>query len=171
MSDKYSFNKDKKDTTEDIKKIEETVDGLREEYRKKDSYDMDEVASNLPQPGYMRAELKKGELLTKDEDGYIIKQPCTVMPFDEGEFSDGKGNKVMVFDTIFDIDLNELFQGQLSECASTVMPNLIQEAESIAIYEKEVREPKQRKEEFKYWWIILLLMIPILLLIALNIRI
>jgi hypothetical protein len=168
------------------KKPEESIDDQVErklvelEQRRKSTEDVHilDIAKNPPEPGYMRVELKKAVVTTRDEDDKEIKVHALGMPLiekiddhmppkdDPTIFVNINGDSVQLYDTIFDVDLKQMAEGQVSDCASTIFPMLMDEYVQLALDEKKARQPEKRKEEFKWWWVIVLIMIiiPIILI-------
>jgi len=174
----YDFKKDKKEQT-----IEQQIeDKLIEEERKRkktDDVHILDIAKNPPVPGYMKVELKKAALTTKNEDDKEVTMQVLALPLEKTEggvmkppeddptvFVNADGDSVQVYDTIFDIDLKQMAEGQISDCASTIFPMLMDEYVQLALDEKKARQPEKRKEEFKWWWVLVLIMIiiPIILI-------
>ena len=169
----YSFKPDKEERS-----IEQQVEMklIEQEMRRreKDSIHILDIAKNPPEPDYMKTELLKAELRTKDQDDKDITYTVAAMPLekngvtpeDNTVFTNKEGDKVKIFDPIFEINLRQMFEGQISDCASTIFPMLMDEYVQLALDEKKARQTEKRKEEFKWWWILVLMMIliPIILI-------
>ena len=158
--------------------IEEQIDAKMQEWEKQDQTDdlhILDVAKNPPEPGYMKVELKKATIHTKDEDEEPIAVEALGMPLNENHrkppndpsiYVNCNGDSIQAYDTIFDVDLAMMAEAQVSDCASTIFPMLVDETVALALEEKKARTPEKRKEEFKWWWVLLLMMIiiPIILI-------
>jgi len=55
------------------------------------------------------------------------------------------------------VDLNALFNGQISDCPGTVIPMLIDQAVRVNLDKRESYKPEKRSLDFKYWWVIFLM--------------
>jgi hypothetical protein len=180
----------KKDTTEENKEsydfkaehsktIEEQIDEKMREWEKQDEPDdlhILDIAKNPPEPGYMKTELKKAVLHALDEDGEPLDIDALALPLQKEEkpektpprddptvYVNCEGDKLQVYDTIFDIDLAQMAEAQVSDCASTIFPMLIDETVALAVEEKKIRTLEKRKNEFQYWWVILLVLMIVAL--------
>ena len=111
------------------KTIEEQIDEKMLEWEKQDQQDdlhILDIAKNPPEPGYMRAELKKAVLTTKDEDDMEIKIDALALPLNKETTEDGtiikeppkddmtiykncNGDTLQAYDTILDIDLAQIW--------------------------------------------------------------
>lgn len=114
----------------------------------------EEVMKDPPISGYNKVELYEA----KDKDGNII----LAMPDPEGPmeaingYTGDKFGKVQVFDQLFEIDLAELYAGQLSETSINVIPTLIDEACGLVADEKKEWNPAKPKKDFTQWWWLLI---------------
>lgn len=176
----YSFNIDND--------IEKEIDRkLAEQEKKPEELSIEHLHDNMPEPGYMKTELNAGVVKGLDEKGELREEKCVVMEVDlkdkDADFMeivyDDKGNpvlkpdgrKVIIFDPIFSMDLHEHAEGQISDCASTVFPQIADEMVQLALDEKRQRSPELRKPLFNYWWIILLLcMIPVIVITLMFVK-
>jgi hypothetical protein len=165
------------------KSLEEQIDEkLKDEEKRhleaEDIHILD-IAKNPPEQGYMRSTLNKAELYTKGETEKAVKITVIAMPLEEiimgsppiipkdpNIFINANGEQIRIFDPIFDIDLKQMADGQVSDCASTIFPMLLDQYVNLAVDEKKARAPEKRKEEFKWWWILVLILIlvPIILI-------
>jgi hypothetical protein len=174
---KKEEKKDDYDFKTDNRSIEEKIDEKlqQEEKQREEGGDLHilDIAKNPPEPGYMKVELKKAEVTLKDTDEKIqalgLPLAETIFPAKPPEdptvFININGDTVQLYDTIFETDLKQMADAQVSDCASTIFPMLIDEAIQLALDEKKARTLEKRKEEFKWWWIVvlMLIMIPILI--------
>jgi len=51
------------------------------------------------------------------------------------------------------VDLNDLFNGQISECPGTVIPMLIDHAVRTNLDKRDSYKVEKRIIDFKYWWV------------------
>lgn len=176
----YDFKEEQQEET-----IEQQVEKklIEEEQRRKKTDDVHilDIAKDLPMPEYMRVELKKAELTTKNDDDKDIKVPVFALPLLKPEkseppkddlniFMNADGDIVQLYETIFDIDLKQMAEGQISDCASTIFPMLIDEATQLAVDEKKARTPEPRKEPYKWTWVLIAFVLIIMItLITLQI--
>jgi len=169
----YSFKTDKAEKSID-QQVEDKLIEVEAKRREKDNIHILDIAKNPPEQDYMKTELLKAELKTKDQDEKEITMTVVAMPLekngitpeDNTVFTNKDGDKVKIFDPIFEINLRQMFEGQISDCASTIFPMLMDEYVQLALDEKKARQTEKRKEEFKWWWILVLMMIliPIILI-------
>lgn len=168
-------------------RIEEKLIEEEEKRKQEETIHILDIAKNPPKPDYMKAELRGAELKTKDEDGDDVTIPVVVLPLDRKGttqdaselpgiptdttvFVNANGDTVQVYDPIFDINLKQQFDAQVSDCASTIFPMLMDEYVQLALDEKKAWTPEKRKEEFKWWWVLILLLVIIpMLLITLTV--
>lgn len=59
-------------------------------------------------------------------------------------------------DDMYAIDLNALYNAQLSDCPSTVIPMLIDHGIRTAVDIRDTYKPEKRHLDFQYWWVIFL---------------
>lgn len=158
--------KGKKEKKKEEKKAEKEVDALikkgdasspEEQARR-----FEEVSRDPPMKGYGKCTLYHAE----DNNGNV----CLAMPTDDGEatgkFAGGNEEfKVTLYDPLFEIDLFELFQGQLAETPINTIPNLIDEKVQIEMNEKQVWKPEKVKKDWTQWWwiIVAVSFIPMIL--------
>jgi hypothetical protein len=178
----YSFNID--DITDIEKKVDEKF--KEEKEKKQEDISIEDLTENIPLPGYMKTDLKAAVVKGKDETGITHEEQCVTFEvnpddknadFAEIEYKDGKtelkkdGRKLIIYDPIFSMDLKEHAEGQISDCASTVFPQIADEMVQLALDEKRQRGPELRKPLFNYWWLILLgIMIPVIIITVMLIR-
>lgn len=174
---------EKKEPTYDFteeKTIEQKVDEKinRHETKRLEHEDIHilDIQKNPPEPGYMNVDLKKAKLKTKDDDEEPIDIDVVALPLKDKYteppkdnpliFINTNGESIEIYDPIIDIDLKQVFDSQVSDCASVIFPMLMDEYLRVAVEEKKAWQPEKRKEEFKWWWVLLLMMIiiPIILI-------
>jgi len=174
----YTFTEDKPLEKTIDEQVEEKLIELEQKRKQNSDVHILDIAKDPPEPGYMKVELKKAEITTKNEDDKEIRIPVVVLPLEEKQvdrippkddlsiFINADGDRLQVYDTIFDIDLKQMAEGQISDCASTIFPMLMDEYVQLALDEKKARTPEKRKDEFKWWWVLVLAMIiiPIILI-------
>lgn len=170
----YDFRDESGKSVDDL--VDERLIKLEEQRKTAEDIHILDIKKNPPEPGYMRVELKKAVVSTKDEDDRPLSVIRTALPLDEKMqeppkqdptvFVNANGDTLQTYDTIFDVDLKQMYDGQVSDCSSTIFPMLMDEAVQLALDEKKIRSPEKRKEEFKWWWVLVLLMIliPIILI-------
>lgn len=177
----YSFGIDNDIHREIDEKINQQVKNQQE------PINIEDLKENLPEPGYMKTELNAAIVKGKNIAGENIEERCVSFEvlkddkdadFMEIEYdADGKpklkpdGRKVIIFDPVFTMDLREHAECQISDCASTVFPQIADEMVQLALDEKHQRGPEQRKPLFNYWWLILLMiMIPVIIVTLMIVR-
>jgi hypothetical protein len=172
--DPYQFPREEKS-------IEQLIDEklVEEEQKRTDKDDIHilDIAKDPPVEGYMKTELDKAKIKTLSEDNQLIELDCAALrlghtnnkpPEDDiSIFINAVGDVVQVYDAIMDIDLKQMADAQVSDCASTIFPTIYDEGVQIAVDEKKAWTPEKRKDEFQYWWIVVLIMIlvPMLLFV------
>ena len=173
--EKYDFT-----ATETDKKIDALLEEKQITNEKEKHYDdvhILDIAKNPPEKDYMKVELKKAVIHTKNEDEQPVDVDVLALPLvkdnkkeppkdDPTVYVNCEGDKMQAYDTIIDIDLAQMAEAQVSDCASTIFPMLLDEYCLLAIEDKKAHTPEKRKEEFKWWWVLLLMMIiiPIILI-------
>ncbi len=173
----YDFKETKVEKT-----IEEQIDEKMQEWEQQkapDDLHILDIAKDPPEPGYMDVQLKKAVLKTTDEDEKPLEVDTLVLPLqsekdasktppkdDPTIYMNCDGERLQAFDTIMSIDLSQMAEAQVSDCAANIVPMLIDNTVSLAVEEKKARTLEKRKEEFKWWWVLLLMMIiiPIILI-------
>ena len=180
-SDKdYEFNLDND--------IEKAIDKkLAEQKEKTEELTIEHLKENMPEPGYMKTTLNAAVVKGVDEKGELREEKCVAFEVDlkdkDADFMeityDDKGNPVLkpdgrrfiIYDPVFSMDLHEHAEGQISDCASTIFPQIADEMVQLALDEKRQRSPELRKPLFNYWWIILLLcMIPVIVITLMFVK-
>lgn len=174
----YSFDLD--NDIEDLeRRIDEKISDQKE--KKQDELSIEHLKENMPEPGYMKTTLNAAVVKGVDEKGELREEKCVAFEVDlkdkDADFMeityDDKGTpvlkpngcKVIIYDPVFSMDLHEHAEGQISDCASTIFPQIADEMVQLALDEKRQRSPELRKPLFNYWWIILLLcMIPVIII-------
>jgi len=175
----YDFKDEKKDKEKTIaEQVDEKMQEIEKQETSEDLHILD-IAENPPEPGYMKTELKKAVVQTKDEDDEDITIDSLGLPLNEKAedkkppkdnpsiFVNCNGDLMQAYDPILDIDLAMMAEAQVSDCASTIVPMLIDETVELALEEKKARTPEKRKEQGSWLWIVILLMlilIPVLLI-------
>ena len=111
----------------------------------------EEVLNNPPVRDYGRVEL----FSARDNAG----NQFLAMPHDNGEikakFQDDKPVRVTLYDPLFEVDLYDLFKGQLAEAPMNVIPNLIDEkCQIVANENKDWRPEKPKRDWTSYYWVI-----------------
>jgi len=160
MENKKKLYKLKKED-EDKSSLDEQHKKTLEEIRRLDKLNPMEQASkykaikdNPPKPGYMKVELfeEKGP----NEEPVIVSKSG----------NDGKEKKFK-HSPFFAVDLNTLIQANIAAVPSNVVPQLIDQAQRLAVEKKLTFKPEKRMKEFNYWWIVFILCIvaPIIPLI------
>jgi len=178
--DDYSFD------FEDTEKIEEIIDKKLVEDKKKHEIDIEYIKNNLPEKKSMETILKKAIVKGKDQNDVLQEKQCVVFEtqlddknadFMEIIYNDGEpelkkdGRKVIIYDPVFSMDLREHAEGQISDCAATTFPMIADKMVQIALDEKKLRQPEERKAIFNYWWLILLMiMIPVIIVTLMIVR-
>lgn len=166
----YDLKADDDKTIEE--KIEDKMVDLERQSAMSDDVHILDVEKNPPEPGYMDGKLIEAELTAKNDDGKEVKVKVLAQPLgpnppkDNTIFVNIDGDKLQLYETIIDIDLKQMAEAQISDCASTIFPMLIDESVQLALDEKKIRQPEKRKEEFRWWWVLVLIMIiiPIILI-------
>jgi len=176
----YSFNVD-----DDLHK--EIDKKIAEQDNKPEELNIEHFKENMPEPGYMKTTLNAAVVKGTDESGEAHEEKCVAFEVDlkdkDADFMEityddtgnpvlkPNGRKVIIFDPVFSMDLHEHAEGQISDCASTVFPQIADEMVQLALDEKRQRSPELRKPLFNYWWIILLLcMIPVIVITLMFVK-
>jgi len=155
--DKYSFDVD--ETTDDIhSKVDKTLkkekikfdpDSSQERVRR-----IHEVKNNLPEKGYMNQTLHEAEILTTDENGDVHTGKFIAIKDEKGEVETDKDGEIILLDPILDIDLKILADAQFADCASNIIPMLMDQTAITIANERKEYKPEKPIKEFNWMWVI-----------------
>lgn len=183
---KFDVNKvDKPKEESESEARKEEIDDIKREVAlilKDRDVDPEFIKKHPPVDGYMGSELKKAELKSITPDQTELVEPCLVLPLDmveplpEGEFEivdpkTKKRHKLVIYDTVFRTDLRALVQSQFYECPATTFPTIAERLEQTARNERDAKYPEKRSDKKDYWWLYLLILIPVLIIIATQVKI
>lgn len=157
--DEYKFDIEKTDTTEDT---HERIDKVLKKEKKKFDPDsaqerirrIHEIKNNPPEKGYMRQTLHEAEVKTTDENGDVHTDKFIAITDEKGEIEKDDEGNIILLDTILDIDLKKLADAQFADCASNIIPMLMDQTAITIANEKKEYKPEKPEKEFNWQWVI-----------------